>query len=469
MATPRPAVFEPNPLWQRAREPIFWLDPAPKLVWVNRAWEELTGYPAAAVVGLTCQAHAPTQAGDLSDLAASFYPPPEALAGRPAGGPTLILRADGERLWCRVEFWPFSEEGGGLIALLGIVRTEEAPPSVADSDDGRLHAELLGIRRRLQERHGLDVLIGFGSAHRRLVEQVRLAAGSAVPVLIVGEPGTGKRQVARTIHQQGPSRQRPFIAFDCEALPAEILERELFGAADSEVADGPRRRPRLSLGDGSTLLIDEVLSLPRDLQARLVEALDARVRLLATTAHEPEAAVRDERLRPELYYALTTMVLRVPALRDRRDELPALAQHFLERVNQRGGPQRSGFEPAALDVLTSYDWPGNLPELARVIEHAHARAAGHLIAAEDHPATIRGSLGSAYTPPAPPNPIKPLDELLTEVERRLIETALRQSRSNKSRAAEILGISRPRLYRRIKELNLPDEDEPAERNGPPPE
>jgi DNA-binding NtrC family response regulator len=493
MPTPRPVAFAANPIWQRAREPIFWLDPALKLVWVNRAWEELTGYPTASVVGLICQVHAPTQAGDASDLAASFHPPPESLAGRPAGGPTLIFRADGERLWRRVEFWPFSDERGGLIGLLGIVRTEEAPPSVPDSEGGRLHAELLGIRRRLQERHGLDSLIGFGPAHRRLLDQVRLAAGSTVPVLIVGEPGTGKRQVARTIHQHGPARQRPFIALDCEALPAEILERELFGAADPDLADGSRRRPRLSLGDGSTLLIDEVSSLPRDLQARLVEALDARARLLATTVHEPEAAVGDDRLRPELYYALTTLVLRLRPLRERREELPALAQHFLERVNSRGVaeprdednppggprflrrhdpvdvPQRGGFDPSALDVMTSYDWPGNLPELARVVEHAHARAAGHLIAADDLPATIRGSLGSAYTPPAPASPTKPLDELLTEVERRLIETALRQSRSNKSRAAEILGISRPRLYRRIKELNLPDEDEPAEQNGPPAE
>ncbi len=110
MATPRLPVFEPNPLWQRAREPIFWLDPALKLAWVNRAWEELTGYPAEAVVGLTCQAHAPSQPGDVSDLAASFHPPPESMAGRPAGGPTLIYRADGERLWRRLEFWPFCDE-----------------------------------------------------------------------------------------------------------------------------------------------------------------------------------------------------------------------------------------------------------------------------------------------------------------------------------------------------------------------
>jgi DNA-binding NtrC family response regulator len=491
MPTPRVPAFEPGPLWQRAREPIFWLDPALKLAWVNRAWEELTGYAAAAVVGLTCQAHAPTQPGDVSDLAASFHPPPESLAGRPAGGPTLIYRADGERLWRRLEFWPFCDERRELIGLLGTVRTEEVAPSVPDSEDGRLHAELLEIRRRLQERHGLDALIGFGAAHRRLLEQVRLAAGSAAPVLIHGEPGTGKRHVARTIHQHGPNRHRPFLAFDCEALPAEILERELFAAADPEAPDGAGRRPRLSLGDGSTLLIDEVLSLPRDLQARLVEAIDSPVRLIATTAHEPEAAVRDERLRPDLYYALTALVVRLRPLRERRDELPVLAQHFLERANRhgvpqrigegdpiegpdllrradrRGVPQRGGFAPKALEVLTSYDWPGNLPELARVVEHAHARATDHLIASEDLPASIRGSLGGAYNPPAPPNPIKPLDELLTEVERRVIETALRQSRSNKSRAAEILGISRPRLYRRIKELNLPDEDELPEDDGPP--
>src|ERR1700722_16032771 len=143
MATPRLPVFEPNPVWQRAREPIFWLDPALKLAWVNRAWEELTGYPAATVIGLTCQAHAPTQAGDPSDLAASFHPPPESLAGRPAGGPTLIFRADGERLWRRVEFWPFCDEHGELVGLLGIVRAEEDPPSVPESDAGRPHAELL--------------------------------------------------------------------------------------------------------------------------------------------------------------------------------------------------------------------------------------------------------------------------------------------------------------------------------------
>ncbi len=469
MPTPRAVAFEPNPLWQRAREPIFWLDPALKLVWVNRAWEELTGHASESVVGLTCQAHGPTRAGDATDLAASFHPPPEAIAGQPAGSPTLIYHAAGEPLWRRVEFWPFRDEHDQLIGLLGTVRPVDDRPSVPDSEGHQLHVELLEIRRRLQERYGLDGLIGFGPAHRRLMEQVRLAAGSTVPVLILGEPGTGKRHVARTIHQHGSSRQRPLIAFDCEALPAEILERELFGAKIADAAAGIGRRPCLSLSEGSSLLIDEILSLPRDLQVRLVEALDARVRLLATTALEPDVALRDERLHPEFYFALTTLVIRLAPLRDRRDELPALAQHFLERANERGGPQRIGFAPEAVAVLLAYDWPGNLPELARVIDHAFARplVKAQTIAADDLPATIRGSLGGAYNPPAAPCSIKPLDQLLTEVERRLIETALRQSRSNKSRAAEILGISRPRLYRRIKELNLPDDEsgEEAEPSG----
>ncbi len=467
MPTPRAVAFEPNPLWQRAREPIFWLDPALKLIWVNRAWEKLTGHAGKSVVGLTCQAHGPTGSGDPTDLAASFHPPPEAMAGQPAGSPTLIYHASGEPLWRRVEFWPFRDEDDRLIGLLGTVRPEDVRPSVPDSEGHRLHVELLEIRRRLQERYGLDGLIGFGPAHHRLLEQVRLAAGSTVPVLIVGEPGTGKRHVARTIHLHGSGRQRPLIAFDCEALPAEVLEHELFGDASPERIESTGRRPRLPLGEGSSLLLDEILSLPRDLQTRLVEALDARVRLLATTTIEPDVALRDERLRPELYFALTTLVIRLAPLRDRRDELPALAQHFLERANERGGPQRIGFSPEAIAVLLAYDWPGNLPELARVIDHALARprAEAHQIAAEDLPATIRGSLGGAYTPPTVPCSIKPLDELLTEVERRLIETALRQSRSNKSRAAEILGISRPRLYRRIKELNLPD-DEPGEEAEP---
>jgi DNA-binding NtrC family response regulator len=472
MRPSRLVPFEPDQLWQLAREPIFWLDPMLRLVWVNRAWENLTGYPAESVVGLTCQAHGPTRVGDLADLAASFHPPPESLTGQPAGTPSLVFHVSGEATWHRLEFWPFRDEHDSLIGLLGLVRSVDSPPSVVESQANRLRVELLSIRRRLQERYGFDSLVGFGPSHRRLLDQVRLAVGSTTPVLIVGEAGTGKRQVARIIHQNGPGRQQPLVPFDCEALPVEILERELFGKdmhgaveTDPSPSVGGTGRPRLSLGDGSTLLIREILMLPRDLQARLAASLDTPVRLLATTALDPISAWETEQLRPELYFALTTLVIRLQPLRERRDELPALAQYFLERANQRGGKQKVGFSPQTISALMAYDWPGNLRELARVIDHAHIQpgGGGPFVAVEELPATIRGHLSGGYPPPEQQNPIKPLDELLTEVERRLIETALRQARGNKSRAAELLGISRPRLYRRIKELNLPDEgDSPGE-------
>jgi len=476
MTPPRVAPFEPDQLWQHAREPIFWLDPALKLTWVNRAWEKLTGHPAESVVGLTCQARGSAGAGDLADLAAGFHPPPESLAGQPTGTMALIIHARGGGIWHRVEFWPFLDEHDALIGLLGWVRSADGQPSVADSQANQLHVELLEIRRQLQQQGGFDCLIGFGPSHRRLLDQVRLAAASTIPVLIVGDAGTGKRQVARAIHQNGPGRQQPLIPFDCESLPAEILERELFGlersaagAAAPTSAAGGAGRPRLSLGDGSTMLIREILMLPRDLQARLIAALDARVRLLATTSSDPETALEGEQIRPELYFALTTLVIRLDPLRERREELPVLSQHFLERANQRGGEERTGFSPEAITALMTYDWPGNLRELARVIDHAQAqpRGAERLVALEDLPPSIRGNLGGGFSPPKPPISIKPLDELLTEVERRSIETVLRLARGNKSRAAELLGISRPRLYRRIKELDLPDDEPPAEADPPP--
>jgi len=471
MPPPRAGLFELIPLLQQAREPTFWLDEQLKLVWVNRAWETLTGHSLESVRGLACQAHAPTRAGDLTDLASSFYPPPESVAGRPSGTAALIFHAAGDRIWRRIEFWPFCDDHGAPIGLLGQVREGDCQASVPDTVANELHTDLLEIRRSLYNEYGLDGLIGSGPFQRRLLDQVRLAASSTIPVLIIGEPGTGKRHVARTIHQQGPNSQRLLVPFDCEALPAEILERELFGGdrqknreSRSDFPASGAGRPRLCLVEGSTLLMGDILLLPRDLQARLVAALDTRVRLLATTVNDPEIALQNDQLRPELYFALTGLVLRLRPLRDRRDELPLLAQHLLERANQRGGQQRTGFSPSAIEDLMAYDWPGNLRELARVIDYAHARPASHgrVIEPDDLPTSIRGNLGAGFAPPPSPSPVEPLDEILTQVERRLIETALRQARRNKSRAADLLGISRPRLYRRIKELSLPDEPEPTD-------
>ncbi|HEV3162658.1 MAG TPA: sigma 54-interacting transcriptional regulator [Isosphaeraceae bacterium] len=461
MTSPRVSGIRLDTLWQQAREAVFVLNAERRLVYANRAWEELTGHSAQSVQGLACRPHGPTGAGDQIGLGGSFCPPPEALDGQPAGGPTLIVHSGGERRWRRVEFWPYHDEHGQLIFILGLVRNPDAPPHAPDSDGHRLRNELLEVRNRLHGRYGYDSLIGQGPAHRRLLDQVRMATATCVPVLIVGAPGTGKRMVARTIHQQSSRGQSPLLPFDCAALPAEVIERELFGLADESPAPGFR------LSAGSSVLLGDILDLPRDLQSRLAAALgaDDRVRLLATTASDPDQARLSEQLRADLYFALTTMVISLSPLRERFDDLPLLAQHMLERANIRGGRQRLGFSAGALEALFAYDWPGNLRELARVVDEAHSLGDGDSIQVDDLPAAVRGNLGSAYSPPPMPPPITPLDDLLTQLERRLIEQALTRARQNKSRAAELLDISRPRLYRRIRELNIPDEGEPTD-DGP---
>lgn len=473
MAPPRVSAFKPDQLWQHAREPMFWLDQELRIAWVNHAWEVLTGHTAESIVGQKCAFHGPLQAGEPADLAASFAPPPEAVAGHPAGSTTLILASSGERLWRRVEFWPLDHQNGLLIGLLGLVREAEAPASTPDSQAHELRVHLMRLRDQLHHAFSVESLIGAGPAHRRLLEQVRLAAASTIPVLIVGEPGTGKRMVARTIHHLGTNRNRPLVPLDCEALPFDMLEGELFALGQKADAEHDllqtQSRSRLSFADGTSLLLRNVIALPRDLQTRLTGSLNGRVRLMGTTTADPEAALEQEQLHPDFYYAMTALMLRLEPLRRRRAELPLLAQHVLERCNERACARCSGFTPQASLALESYDWPGNLRELARVIEAAFVQSQaatnqGVTLIDVDHlPASIRGNLGAGYLAP-PRNAVKPLDELLTEIERRLIETALTKARQNKSRAAELLGISRPRLYRRIKELNLPDDPEPDEDN-----
>jgi DNA-binding NtrC family response regulator len=260
------------------------------------------------------------------------------------------------------------------------------------------------------------------------------------------------------------------VVVDTQALPAEALEGELtalFARPESCVSAGAgaaAERP-------ATVVIREAIELPRDLQAQLAgwyappRSLELP-RLLATSSADPEQARREDRLRDDLYFVLTPLVIRLAPLRDRLHVLPLLTQAFLEQAGAGSKHRPMSFAPDALEVLRAYDWPGNLRELRRVVEASVAGAPGDQVTAADLPPGIRGHLASAYNPPPVPPPVTPLDATLEQVERRLIEQALTVARHNKSKAAELLVISRPRLYRRMKELSIPDIPEPEDaQNG----
>jgi DNA-binding NtrC family response regulator len=262
-----------------------------------------------------------------------------------------------------------------------------------------------------------------------------------VPVLLTGEAGTGKETLARVVHYRGADRERPLAAVDCARLPAEAVAALLLGERGS------------TPGRPGAVYLREPGRLPRDLQVRLcgLIASGSGPRLLAGCRAAPAEEVRAGRLLGELYAAFP-LVLELPPLRERMADLTALLQQALERANEEGAVKATGLTPAAREVVAGYPWPGNLRELFEAIAVARRHAGGPLLDVADLPAPLR--LRHAAGPAAAAERPLPLDALLEQTERRLIELALRRAKGHRGRAAEILGIWRARLLRRIVALGL---------------
>jgi DNA-binding NtrC family response regulator len=446
-------------LLARARSPLFVLDGERRLVYGNSAFEELTGRSVEDLSG--ADPDDPPEEAPTAAALRALTPPAETRQGRPASAPALIVHPGGKRLEVRIEYRPLLAGSDRLVAILGLIHPETEPVPAIESPSHRLRSELATVLDRLRERIGDVAFVGSGPAYERLLVQVRAAAATTAPAWIVAEPGAGSRTLARAIHASGSNPRAPMIVLDVAALPAAAIESSLFapaGAAESA-----------SLPPGSTVLLAAADGLGRDLQRRLVAELPrltlTGLRLLASSAADPRLHRDADRLRVDFFYAMTGLILTLPPLRERLDELPLLAQHLLERANRGAARRRLGLTPAAIEVLRAHDWPGNLTELQRVIAAADARAEGELIDAPDLPASIRGEWACSFAPPAPAPPDLSLDATLETVERRLIERALQLARFNKSRAADRLGISRPRLYRRMQELGIADVTETSDSGG----
>lgn len=320
------------------------------------------------------------------------------------------------------------------------------------------------LREQIKSKQGFGSIVGRSPEMEKLYRIITKAAHSTHPVLILGESGTGKELVARSIHFSGPYRDRPFIPVDCGSLVPTLIESELFGYVKGAFTGAVKSKDGLlALADGGTVFLDEIGELPVDLQAKLLRALQEKeirpvggtkaipinVRVLAATNRDLEQAVAQGTFRRDLYFRLNVLTLRIPPLRDRKQDIPLLCGHFLERLARTVGVQRN-ISDEALKLMLSYDWPGNIRELENCLERAGAMTSGPTIHVTDLPSPIQNWHAREQTALAAASDscaIQPLAEL----ERRAIMSALEQLHGDKLEAARLLGIGKTTLYRKLKE------------------
>ncbi|HWE29072.1 MAG TPA: sigma-54 dependent transcriptional regulator [Polyangia bacterium] len=318
-----------------------------------------------------------------------------------------------------------------------------------------LKAQLEATRRR--------PIVGQSLAMRRTLEVVQQAAPSMATVLLLGESGTGKELLARQIHESSPRAARAFVPVNCAAIPEGILEGELFGYEKGAFTGAVARRDgRFALADGGTLFLDEIGEIPLSVQVKLLRVLQEGeierlggksqkidIRLVAATNKDLRRAVADGAFREDLYYRLNVIALNVPPLRDRRDDIPLLVDHFLARFREKNGKAVSGCTRAALDVLTEHDWPGNVRELENAMERAVVLTKSSAIDVEDLPREVRGA------PPLASGSARALTfEIgtpLSDIEMRVIHETLRHTKGDKRLAAQLLGIATRTIYRKLEE------------------
>jgi DNA-binding NtrC family response regulator len=322
------------------------------------------------------------------------------------------------------------------------------------------------LEERLSERFGS--LIGRSKAMEGLVRQMYLVAPARANVLIVGESGTGKEVVANSLHENSPRRDRRFLPINCAAIPAEILESEMFGHERGAFTGATGRKVgKFELADGGTLFLDEIGELPLDMQAKLLRVIEQRefmrvggtetihvdIRLIAATNQDLGAAVEGGRFRSDLYYRLKVVTLQIPPLRERREDIPLLANHFLREFATENARPGLRFSPDAMRALVQARFEGNVRELRNLAESLVVLTPQDEIRLEDLPPEYTRSDGRSGESPAAG--ATGADELrMDEVERRAILAALEKTGGNRTQAAEILGIGLRTLQRKLKEYRL---------------
>jgi two-component system response regulator AtoC len=334
----------------------------------------------------------------------------------------------------------------------------------------RLKAENLSLQKkikRIEQKYSFGNIIARSEAMRHVFDLVSKVADHKTTILVTGESGTGKDLIARAIHQSGNRAAAPMVSINCGGIPENLLESELFGYKRGAFTDAVKDKPgRFEEADGGTLLLDEIGEMPLSLQVKLLRVLQEGeitplggvgskkidVRVIAATSKDLRKEVETEKFREDLFYRINVMTIHLPALRERRGDIPLLVGYFIEMFNQKLKKDIEGLSSEAMPILMGYGWPGNIRELENVIERAVLLAKGRWITPEELPPSVTSD--QSVSPSLVPDGILSLKKASRLVERELIFKALDLTGGNRTQAAKILEISRPKLISKIKDYKL---------------
>jgi transcriptional regulator with PAS, ATPase and Fis domain len=461
---------------------VFILDRSRRFIYMNQACEALTGRKADDVIGFQCKCH------DLMNCQDDYG---RSLAGALCPGDAVfknlltsakqrmqIRSKDGRSRWIETVYTPIRDSDGRIELVLGITRdvsdAKEKEDELLDTTKN-LREEVDRLRNDMRKRYGFASIVSKSPNMQGVFEKVKAACTNSSSVLISGESGTGKEVVARTIHYQGLQKDGPFVPLNCAALSKDLIESELFGHVRGAFTGANNDFEGLfRAAEGGTIFLDEIADMPSETQAKLLRAIqDKRVRPVGSTSEVPinariitatnrnvADAVRDGRLRQDLFYRLSVITIDLPPLRHRKSDIPLLAEHFIEQFNRQSLRRVTGLAPDAWAMLVQHDWPGNIRELQNAIESSFAIGTGDLLRSEDLPANVRGETIRIddETGGQAPADTRLLDSRLEGLARDTIINALKNTKGQRTKAARHLGISRSRLYRRMEALGIDPND-----------
>jgi DNA-binding NtrC family response regulator len=332
-----------------------------------------------------------------------------------------------------------------------------------------LEEENLSLRKKVEERYGLEGLVGKSPPMLKIYDLIETVSQTDTTVLIQGESGTGKELVANAIHLQSPRKKGPFIKVNCVALPETLLESELFGHEKGAFTGAfKQRKGRFEMADGGTLFLDEIGDISHSVQVKLLrvlqerqfervggnETLSVNVRLICATQRDLKEEIRKGSFREDLYYRLNVVPIYLPPLRERREDIFLLADHFINKFSHKMGKEITGLSEEAKTILLTYAFPGNIRELENMLERAVALIKGKVIQAYDLPEEVCGQASPVRDICERIRGTKPLASATSVFEKEYIQSVLEKTKGKKGQAAEILGISRKTLWEKIKDLEI---------------